>query len=207
MDEAADEATAGLIDDVTDSGVFQAVLDGYDAVYDALPSSRVFTEIWGTNAYGADFPVDFAHIGFLTVDEGRRLLELLRLGANDVLVDVDQGGRRRAHRWIDQHDRDPASLGDEGRFGHRPDQHRRPRPGGTELQGAGPALADRAAFRLVLVALIGGAGTFVVWLAATGDVEKAMLFAITVVSSPAPMRWVSRPRPRSWWGRACEQPA
>jgi P-type Cu2+ transporter len=71
----------------------------------------------------------------------------------------------------------------------------------------GQRLADRAAFWLVLVALIGGAGTFVVWLAATGDVEKAMLFAITVVSSPAPMRWVSRPRPRSWWGRACEQPA
>jgi hypothetical protein len=32
MDEAADEATAGLIDDVTDSGFFQAVFDDYDAV-------------------------------------------------------------------------------------------------------------------------------------------------------------------------------
>jgi SAM-dependent methyltransferase len=91
MNEAPDEATAGPIDDVTDSGVFQTVLDGYDAVYDALPNSRVFTEIWGTNAYGADFPDDFAHIGFLTVDEGRHLLQLLRLGANDVLVDVACG--------------------------------------------------------------------------------------------------------------------
>ena len=43
MNEAANEATAGPIGDVTDSGVFQAVLDGYDAVYDALPNSRVFT--------------------------------------------------------------------------------------------------------------------------------------------------------------------
>ena len=81
MNEVADEATAGPLDDVTDSGVFRAVLDGYDAVYDALPNSRVFTEIWGTNAYGADFPDDFAHIGFLTVDEGRHLLQLLRLAA------------------------------------------------------------------------------------------------------------------------------
>jgi hypothetical protein len=60
MNEVADEATAHPLDDVTDSGVFQAMLDGYDAVYDALPNSRVFTEIWGTNAYGADFPDDFA---------------------------------------------------------------------------------------------------------------------------------------------------
>jgi SAM-dependent methyltransferase len=91
MNEIADEATAGPLDDVTDSGVFRAVLDGYDAVYDALPNSRVFTEIWATNAYGADFPDDFAHIGFLTVDEGRHLLQLLRLGDNDVLVDVACG--------------------------------------------------------------------------------------------------------------------
>jgi hypothetical protein len=89
MNEAADDATAGPLDDVTDSGVFQAVLDGYDAVYDALPNSRVFTEIWGTNAYGADFPDDFAHIGFLTVDEGGHLLQLLR--GNEVLVDVACG--------------------------------------------------------------------------------------------------------------------
>src|ERR687891_376196 len=50
----------------------------------------------------------------------------------------------------------------------------------------GQRLPHRAAFWLVLVALIGGAGTFVVWLAATGDVEKAMLFAITVVVITCP---------------------
>lgn len=91
MNEAADETRAQFTDDVTDSGVFQTVLDGYDAVYDALTNSKVFTEIWRTSAYGADFPAEFAHIGFLTVDEGRRLLQLLRLGADGVLVDVACG--------------------------------------------------------------------------------------------------------------------
>jgi len=50
----------------------------------------------------------------------------------------------------------------------------------------GQRLADRAAFWLVFVALVGGAGTFVVWLAATGDVDKALLFAITVVVITCP---------------------
>src|SRR5450756_2554102 len=45
----------------------------------------------------------------------------------------------------------------------------------------GQRLADRAAFWLVLVALVGGAGTFLVWLLAGPSVPTAMLFAITVV--------------------------
>jgi P-type Cu2+ transporter len=50
----------------------------------------------------------------------------------------------------------------------------------------GQQLADRAAFWLVLVALIGGAATFVVWLAAGASVQTAMLFAITVVVITCP---------------------
>lgn len=50
----------------------------------------------------------------------------------------------------------------------------------------GQRLADRAAFWLVLVALIGGAGTFLVWLAAGRSVNEAMLFAITVVVITCP---------------------
>jgi Cu2+-exporting ATPase len=50
----------------------------------------------------------------------------------------------------------------------------------------GQRLADRAAFWLVLVALIGGTGTFLVWLAAGADVPTAMLFAITVVVITCP---------------------
>jgi P-type Cu2+ transporter len=48
-------------------------------------------------------------------------------------------------------------------------------------------LADRAAFWLVLVALIGGALTFVVWLGPAGaGVSSALLFAITVVVITCP---------------------
>jgi Cu2+-exporting ATPase len=50
----------------------------------------------------------------------------------------------------------------------------------------GQRLADRAAFWLVLVALIGGLGTFVVWWAVDGDVQVALLFAITVVVITCP---------------------
>jgi P-type Cu2+ transporter len=50
----------------------------------------------------------------------------------------------------------------------------------------GQQLADRAAFWLVLVALIGGAGTFGVWLAIGASVQTAILFAITVVVITCP---------------------
>lgn len=76
---------------MTETGVFQSVVDGYDAVYGALPESRTFTEIWRANAYGGDFPEEFAHIGFLTLAEARRLVDLIRVGPGDVLVDVACG--------------------------------------------------------------------------------------------------------------------
>jgi Cu2+-exporting ATPase len=47
-------------------------------------------------------------------------------------------------------------------------------------------LADRAAFWLVLVALIGGVGTFVVWLLVSGSVSVAILYAITLVVITCP---------------------
>src|SRR4029078_3252443 len=50
----------------------------------------------------------------------------------------------------------------------------------------GPRLADRAAFWLVLVALIGGTLTFMVWLAVGAGVQTALLFAITVVVITCP---------------------
>lgn len=50
----------------------------------------------------------------------------------------------------------------------------------------GQRLADRAAFWLVLVALIGGAITLSVWLAAGRPFATAMLFAITVVVITCP---------------------
>jgi len=50
----------------------------------------------------------------------------------------------------------------------------------------GQRLADRAAFWLVLVALIGGVATFLVWLASGATVQTALLFAITVVVVTCP---------------------
>jgi P-type Cu2+ transporter len=47
-------------------------------------------------------------------------------------------------------------------------------------------LADRAAFWLVLVALLGGLGTFLVWLGLGKSVTGALLFAITVVVITCP---------------------
>ena len=50
----------------------------------------------------------------------------------------------------------------------------------------GQRLADRAAFWLVLVALIGGTVTFAVWIALGVGVQAALLFAITVVVITCP---------------------
>jgi len=50
----------------------------------------------------------------------------------------------------------------------------------------GQRLADRAAFWLVLVALVAGSATFLVWFASGASVQAAMLFAITVVVITCP---------------------
>jgi Cu2+-exporting ATPase len=50
----------------------------------------------------------------------------------------------------------------------------------------GQRLADKAAFWLVLVALIGGTLTFVVWWAVGAGIQTALLFAITVVVITCP---------------------
>ncbi|MBA3690072.1 MAG: copper-translocating P-type ATPase [Actinobacteria bacterium] len=50
----------------------------------------------------------------------------------------------------------------------------------------GQRLADRAAFWLVFVALVGGVGTLVAWMVAGRPLPEAMLFAITVVVVTCP---------------------
>jgi SAM-dependent methyltransferase len=81
-------ASAG--NEVSD-GVFDAVRAGYDAVYSALPASDTFSQLWRSNAYRDEFPAEFAHIGFLTVTDARRLLTLLAVARDDVVVDVACG--------------------------------------------------------------------------------------------------------------------
>ena len=103
-------------DDVTGDGVFQVVLDGYGAMYDALPSGELFNRIWRANAYRGEFPIEFAHIGFLTVTEGQRMLGLLQVTPGAVLVDL-ACGTGGPGLWAAQHTGatligiDPASSG------------------------------------------------------------------------------------------------
>jgi ubiquinone/menaquinone biosynthesis C-methylase UbiE len=78
-------------DDVMGSGVFRAVLEGYDAVYDALPRGETFNRLWRMNAYHGEFPEQFAHIGFLTAEEAQRLRGLLHIGPGEVLADLACG--------------------------------------------------------------------------------------------------------------------
>jgi ubiquinone/menaquinone biosynthesis C-methylase UbiE len=88
-----DESTvpAGPGDDVSRDGVFHAVRDGYEAVYAALPNGATFNRIWRETAYRGEFPIEFAHIGFLTLAEARRMLDLLQLAPGAVLADVACG--------------------------------------------------------------------------------------------------------------------
>ena len=57
---------------------------------------------------------------------------------------------------------------------------------GAKLKAPGQRLADRAAFWLVLVALLGGMATFLIWLAVGRPATEALLFAITVVVITCP---------------------
>ena len=84
-------AAASLTGDVTGAGVFQVVLDGYNAVYDALPRGETFNRLWRANAYAGDFPGEFAHIGFLTLAEAQRMRELLQARPGDILADLACG--------------------------------------------------------------------------------------------------------------------
>jgi len=80
-----------LPEDVTENGVFQSVLDGYSAVYDALPNGETFNRIWRDKAYRGEFPAEFAHIGFLTVTEAERIRSQLGIREGATLADVACG--------------------------------------------------------------------------------------------------------------------
>jgi len=77
--------------EIMSPGVSQFVVDGYDAVYDALPDSELFSQLWRQHAYGEDFPEEYAHIGFLTVPEAQRVRKSLRIQSGGLLVDIACG--------------------------------------------------------------------------------------------------------------------
>jgi SAM-dependent methyltransferase len=78
-------------DGVRADGAFDVVVDGYDAVYAAAASSPGFARLWAEHAYGGTFPVEFAHISFLTLDELQVMAQYLALGEGAVLVDLACG--------------------------------------------------------------------------------------------------------------------
>jgi ubiquinone/menaquinone biosynthesis C-methylase UbiE len=67
------------------------VASGYDTVYEALPRSPIFQQLWREHACGADFPSDFYHISFVTLDEIRRMAADARLQPGETLADVGCG--------------------------------------------------------------------------------------------------------------------
>lgn len=89
----------GLHDGVSASGVFEVVVDGYDAVYAWVAVSPTFCRLWASHAYGGDFPAEFAHISFLTFAELGALARHLALGNDDLLVDLACGAGG-AGLWI-----------------------------------------------------------------------------------------------------------
>jgi hypothetical protein len=55
-DHQSTQAAAPLTDDVTGTGVFQIVLDGYDAIYDALPRGETLIACGGRTRTTRTFP-------------------------------------------------------------------------------------------------------------------------------------------------------
>jgi ubiquinone/menaquinone biosynthesis C-methylase UbiE len=80
-----------LPDGLSADGVFDVVVQGYDAVYAAIASSPNFRKLWAEHAYGGAFPSEFAHISFLTLDEIQAMDAHLALGENAMLADLACG--------------------------------------------------------------------------------------------------------------------
>jgi ubiquinone/menaquinone biosynthesis C-methylase UbiE len=67
------------------------VAQGYDAVYDAMPRSPTLLRLWKQVVAGDDYPDNFYHISFITLQDLRRLAEALRLSAGSRFADIACG--------------------------------------------------------------------------------------------------------------------
>lgn len=67
------------------------VIQGYDAVYQALPRAEAFRRLWSEKACGPDFPAHYDHISFVTLDELTTVAGWLEVSAGAVLVDLACG--------------------------------------------------------------------------------------------------------------------
>src|SRR5947209_5899712 len=55
------------------------VAQGYDAVYEAMPRSPTLLRLWSQLVAGPDYPDDFYHISFITLQDLRHLARALAL--------------------------------------------------------------------------------------------------------------------------------
>src|SRR5438093_13475358 len=72
------------------------VAQGYDAVYDAMPRSPTLLRLWKELVAGDDYPDDFYHISFITLQDLRHLAHTLTLSprsrSSDVACRIDGPG-------------------------------------------------------------------------------------------------------------------
>jgi ubiquinone/menaquinone biosynthesis C-methylase UbiE len=76
---------------IAQGGAIDVVVEGYDAVYAAISQSAMFRRIWRKHVLGADYPMDFAHISFLTLIELQEMRQRLALRRGAALVDLACG--------------------------------------------------------------------------------------------------------------------
>jgi ubiquinone/menaquinone biosynthesis C-methylase UbiE len=87
-----DETSTATADtSVVQGGAIDVVVEGYDAVYAAISESATFSRIWQRHALGDDYPMDFAHISFLTLIELQEMRQRLALRQGAALVDLACG--------------------------------------------------------------------------------------------------------------------
>src|SRR5437773_7781788 len=67
------------------------VAQGYDAVYAAMPRSRTLLRLWKQLVAGNDYPDDFYHISFITLQDLRHLAHTLSLSPRSRFSDVACG--------------------------------------------------------------------------------------------------------------------
>jgi ubiquinone/menaquinone biosynthesis C-methylase UbiE len=65
--------------------------NGYDAVYGAMLKSPTLRRLWHEIAEGSDFPEEFGHISFVTLQQIQRMATELRLNPGDTFVDLGCG--------------------------------------------------------------------------------------------------------------------
>jgi ubiquinone/menaquinone biosynthesis C-methylase UbiE len=76
---------------VVQESAIDVVIEGYDAVYAAISQSAMFNRIWRKHVLGDDYPMDFAHISFLTLIELQETRQRLALSQGATLVDLACG--------------------------------------------------------------------------------------------------------------------